>query len=184
MKTTITSVMILLLACAPVIAQPESESQPSPDEQALLQSAYLGQLEEVRRLVPGILSPDTIDAEKRTPLMFASFNGHTPVIAYLLEAGAAVDSTDSAGRTALMYAASGPFPEAVAMLLVWGAEVNIQGTLEGFTPLMTAAAEGQAEVVEILLDAGADRDLKDQDGDTALSFARENGHSHVVALLE
>jgi ankyrin repeat protein len=106
------------------------------------------------------------------------------VIEYLLEAGATIDSTDTAGRTALMYASSGPFPEAVAMLLGWGANVNVQGSLEGFTALMTAAAEGHVEIVEILLAAGADRDLKDKDGDTALSFAKQNGHDKVVALLE
>ena len=40
------------------------------------------------------------------------------------------------------------------------------------------------EVVEILLDGGADTTLKDKDGDTALSFSRENEHAKVAALLE
>jgi ankyrin repeat protein len=83
-----------------------------------------------------------------------------------------------------MYAASGPFAETVELLLKRGAEVNVQGALEGFTPLMTAAAEGLADVVRILLEAGANRDIKDQDGDTALTFARQNGHTEVVKLLE
>jgi ankyrin repeat protein len=49
---------------------------------------------------------------------------------------------------------------------------------------MTAAAEGQLEVVRHLLDHGADRSLEDTDGDTALTFARQNGHAEVVKLLE
>jgi ankyrin repeat protein len=56
--------------------------------------------------------------------------------------------------------------------------------LEGFTALMTAAAEGQLEVVRLLLERGADPTLVDTDGDTALSFARQNGHTMVAQLLE
>jgi ankyrin repeat protein len=102
----------------------------------------------------------------------------------LLDAGAEIDSRDGNGRTALLYASSGPFEETVTLLLTRGAEVNAQGSLEGFTALMTAAAEGQVEVVRRLLDHGADRSIEDTDGDTALTFARQNGHSEVVELLE
>jgi ankyrin repeat protein len=49
---------------------------------------------------------------------------------------------------------------------------------------MTAAAEGQLEVVQLLLDRGADPSLEDADGDTALSFAREKGHLEVADLLK
>ena len=116
--------------------------------------------------------------------MLAAFNGHTPVLQFLLEEGAEVEAKDVNGRTALMYASSGPFEEAVAFLLEHGAEVDVQGTLEGFTALMTAASEGLVEVVRLLLAHGADPSLVDKDGDTAASFARQNGHSEVVELLE
>ena len=101
-----------------------------------------------------------------------------------VDAGAAIEAKDGNGRTALMNASSGPFSETVELLLKKGASVNVQGTLEGFTPLMTAAAEGLVDVVRLLLTYGADRNLEDQDGDTALSFAKRNGHTEVVELLE
>jgi ankyrin repeat protein len=182
MKLFITSLALLLSVCAPLVAQ--THAQPTLDEQALMESAYLGQLEEVHRLVLDQTSVDAVDAQERSPLMFAAFNGHTLVIEYLLGAGATIDAKDSAGRSALMYASSGPFAETVGLLLEWGADVNIQGTLEGFTPLMTAAAEGRVDVVHLLLAAEADANVEDKDGDTALSFARENGHAEIVALLE
>ena len=76
MKTTLTGLILLLLVSATALAQ----SQTTPDEQALLESAYLGRIDEVQRLVPDLLPPDTADADQRTPLMFASFNGHTSVM--------------------------------------------------------------------------------------------------------
>jgi ankyrin repeat protein len=115
--------------------------------------------------------------------MWAAFNGHTPVVGYLLLQGAKLDAKDENGRTSLMYASSGPYSETVEFLLKKGADVNLQGTLEGFTALMTAAAEGQVEVVRVLLSHGADAKLKDVDGDTAESFASQKGHSAVVDLL-
>jgi len=166
----------------PLAAQ--DSTRPASAEQALMESAYLGNLEEVKRLVSAGAVVDAADPEKRTSLMWAAFNGHTAGVGYLLEKDAKIDAKDASGRTALMYASSGPFAETVELLLKKGAEVNVQGTLEGFTALMTAAAEGQLKVVRLLLEYGADPSLEDEDGDTAESFAREKGHSAVVELLE
>ncbi len=182
MKTFMILIAMLWSVCVPLAGQ--TPVQLTPEEQALFESAQLGKLDQVERLVSEGTAVDVVDPDHRTPMMFAAFNGHTAVIGFLLEKGAEVDNRDINGRTALMYASSGPFEETVKLLLAKGAEVNVQGTLEGFTALMTAAAEGQIEIVRLLLDHGADRSLEDTDGDTALSFARENGHAEVVAMLE
>lgn len=179
--TTMT-VLFLFSLGAPVPAQvapPENTT-----EQELMESALAGNLDNVRRLVSEGANVDSVDAEKRTALMFAAFNGHTQVVEYLLQIGAKLEHKDSTGRTALLYASSGPYPETVELLLKKKAKVNIQGTLEGFTALMTAAAEGQIEVVRLLLEYGADPDIVDTDNDTAASFARLNGHTAVEALLK
>jgi ankyrin repeat protein len=181
MKMLILAVGLLSIFAAPIAAQ---QSPPTPEELALFEAAYDGNLADVERLVAGGVAVDAVDPENRTPMMFAAFNGHRQVVSFLLTGGAAVDFKDGNGRTALMYAASGPFVETVEVLLDAGAEIDIQGTLEGFTALMTAAAEGQTEVVRLLLERGADPTLKDVDGDTALSFARQNGHTAVVERLE
>lgn len=182
MKSALVVPVLLWRLGAPLAAQ--DSLAPASAEQALMESAYFGNLEEVKRLVSAGATVDAADPEKRTSLMWAAFNGHTAVVGYLLEKGAELDAKDASGRTALMYASSGPFAETVELLLKQGAAVNTQGTLEGFTALMTAAAEGQLDVVRLLLEHGADPSLEDEDGDTAASFAREKGHSAVVELLE
>jgi ankyrin repeat protein len=49
--------------------------------------------------------------------------------------------------------------------------------------LQNAAYEGHVEVVENLLDQGADKDKADNDGNTALHLAAENGHFEVANVL-
>lgn len=153
-------------------------------EAAFLGMAFKGDLGAVQQFVSKGTPVDSINDDKSTALMWAAYNGHTPVVAYLLEQGATVDLKDNNGRTALLYASSGPFPETVGLLLRKGADVNVQGTTEGFTALMMAAAEGQVEVVRVLLLNGASIDVIDRDGDTAKKFAREKGHNEVLKLLQ
>ena len=150
----------------------------------LRQASLQGQLARVKKMVRQGLDVSQTDYQGRTPLMFASFNGHTKVAGLLLEEEAKVNHTDNAGRTALMLAASGPFPETAELLINHGAKVNAVDNAEKWTPLMFAAAEGNLEVVEVLLENQADACQKDNDGETALTFAQDNDHPKVVELLK
>src|SRR5207249_7236613 len=50
--------------------------------------------------------------------------------------------------------------------------------------LMIAAAKGHADVVELLVRAGADVEAQTEHGDTALSIARARGDQKVIKLLD
>ncbi len=161
----------------------ESFTSGKDNEQALFALSENGKYEQVKQLLNKKTNPNARDQDGRTPIMLASFNGHTHVVELLLDLGAEVDTRDFSGRTALIYASTGPFPKTVELLLEQGANPNTIDDVEHFTSLMHAAAEGQLEVVKILLAHRADPALKDVDGDTAESFARKNGHTAVVDLL-
>ena len=126
---------------------------------------------------------DHRDEEQRTALHLAAFEGHYAVVGLLIEHGADIDAIDGVGRTPLMFAASGPFPRTVQYLLDAGAEVDVVDNDEQFTALMFAAAEGQLENVKYLVEAGADVSRKDVDGETAIDFAKANGHAEVAQWL-
>ncbi len=162
----------------------KEEPAAGADEGALWDAALEGRLQAVLSALSKGADVNALDQEKRSALMLAAFNGHTEVVRALIEKGASVNATDSMGRTALMFASSGPSPDTVWLLLENKADPDVQDSGEGWTALMFAAGEGLAEVVQVLLEHGADRTLKDVDGDTALDFARKNGHTRVVRLLD
>jgi ankyrin repeat protein len=182
MKKLLAFMTLLLVVNVPLAAQ--NAPLNITLEKAFLEMAFNGNLGAVREFVTKGTPVDSTIDDKSTALMWSSFNGHTAVVAYLLEQSATVDMKDINGRTALLYASSGPYPETVGLLLRNGADVNVQGKTEGFTPLMMAAAEGNIEVVRVLLLNGATVGTVDRDGDTASKFARENGHADVLKLLQ
>ena len=63
-------------------------------------------------------------------------------------------------------------PDFVRTLVKHGAEVNAQ-TKEGQTPLMVSVMN--AGITKALLECGADSSLRDQDGETALDYAKKPG---------
>lgn len=54
---------------------------------------------------------------------------------------------------------------------------------QGYTALMIAAANGFAEALDVLIDAGADPTISLADGKTAADFAREREHPELAKRL-
>ncbi len=72
--------------------------------------------------------------------------------------------------------------EAVVARLEAGEDINQMGP-GGATPLIEAARRGNAQLVEVLLAAGAEPMLKDGEQESALLKAAANGHRDICALL-
>ena len=56
-------------------------------------------------------------------------------------------------------------------------------TAEAYTELMAAADKGHPEIVNFLLEAGADVNARDFSGYSALGFAQNAGHAEIVDML-
>ena len=91
-----------------------------------------------------------------TPLALACENGSAPVVERLLSAGVSPNTTGPLGETALHLCARTGRPEAVKALIARGATVDTIENWRGQTPLMWAAAEGHADTMRLLIEAGAD----------------------------
>lgn len=53
--------------------------------------------------------------------------------------------------------------------MVWLSQVDVKSS--GKTALQVASHQGYLEIVQLLLKAGADLQLQDEDGDTALHYS-------------
>ncbi len=77
---------------------------------------------------------------------------------------------DEANSSPLIAACSFGSKEIVEYLISIGANVNIQAEIDGITPLMLAVGGGEIEKVKILLRNGADKNIKDKNGKTAIGY--------------
>lgn len=156
---------------------------------ALWMAAAAGLESTVRELLTHGADPDDADGGSRAALAHAAASGHHACVAVLLEEGAEVNRENQWDETALYKAAYGGHEACVALLLAAGANPN-RSNINGRTPLMAAAWDGHREMCSQLLNAGADPNIKSQfkkrnsqEGDTAVYWARANGHEECVAVL-
>ncbi|WP_430812513.1 MULTISPECIES: ankyrin repeat domain-containing protein [unclassified Carboxylicivirga] len=150
---------------------------------AYFQAALNGDLDGLKSAIEQGVDVNVKDENAHTALMLSAYNGHHHVMAYLIEKEAQIDAVDGVQRTALMFACTGPFLEAVELLINAGAEVNAVDSHESWTPAMMAAAEGQLDVLKLLVKHGADLSMVDVDGESSLDFAKSNGHGEVASYI-
>lgn len=165
------------------IKLPHAPTSIDPKEKALFQSAWDGDLEKVQVLVIEGADVNFADVKGRTPLIIAAHKGHLSIVEFLHGKGADINAKDSNHETALNYASRRSFNELAEYLLSNGAEVNIKSKKRGRTVLMIAAGQGNAELVQWLLDKGADPTTQDMFGATAAVYAGKRDHSAIIEML-
>ncbi|EQC28010.1 hypothetical protein SDRG_14282 [Saprolegnia diclina VS20] len=102
-------------------------------------------------------------------------DGDMDAVKAYLAAGVSVDAQDENGYTPLQAAVSYNQTELVAYLLAQGAKVSL-GDNDDETPLHFCES---VEVAELLLDAGADLNVKNADGRTPLDAALDEDNEEL-----
>ena len=155
---------------------------------ALMRAAESGAAHIVSLLLEAGAAPDAVNRRGMTALMFAAKEGSADSFKKLLAAGADPARKTNRGRTALMHAARRGRHNIIEELLKIEevkdlAHVNHQTERRGRTALMHAARGGHIQIVSLLLEAGADAALKDNDKTTALMFASMECRPQAVEKL-
>jgi ankyrin repeat protein len=117
------------------------------------------------------------------PLHAAVGSGRLDQVKQFIEAGADVNGRDGAGSTPLMMAVLAANPQITRFLLSRRADVNARCGQNGSTALSYAVQAGRADLVAILLAAGARVDLRYREQQTVLHIAAVGHSAECVKLL-
>jgi len=174
-------------------------------ESPLMTASRTGNAEVVRQLLAAGANPNIAVTRQQTPLMWAAGRGHGDVVAALVEYGADVDARtevrseyvktekeqdshsaykiwiEEGGYTPLMFAAGAGDLGSARALVIGGSDVNSLSAF-GLTPAIMAVHGGNAELLEFLLQQGAEVNPT-ASGHTPLHVAVLRGNIEAVKVL-
>ncbi|NER12224.1 hypothetical protein GWK08_02105 [Leptobacterium flavescens] len=162
--------------------------------------AYYGDVSGIKYLISKGASLD--DLGKNYDLNGAAFHGHWQLCQYLLEEGADPNYAHPETGESILHnslcSSNRPVSNLILkLLLFYGADPNVKtiagkesggfmrdAYTKGETPLHRAAAFGNEDTITLLLEAGADKSLKDINGESPLSWASwHNRPGKILSLL-
>ena len=151
-------------------------------------AVHTDQLEVFNLLVEHGANINIRDDRSDNPLLYAGAEGKLDFVRASIAAGADTTITNRFGGTALIPAADRGHVEIVRELLTTS-DVNIDHVNNlGWTALLEAVILGDGgkkhqEIVQLLIEYGANVNLADSDGVTPLSHAKKRGFREMVDML-
>lgn len=154
----------------------------------LLLAASKDRLPVARLLVYLGADPDALDDRHDTPWLVTGVTGSVAMAEVLLPAGPDLTIRNRFGGVSSIPASERGHVDYVRRVVKTGIDVNHVNDL-GWTALLEAVILGDgsrryAEIVRILLDAGADPAIADRNGVTALAHAERRGYEEIARILQ
>ncbi|MCC7386607.1 MAG: ankyrin repeat domain-containing protein [Deltaproteobacteria bacterium] len=164
---------------------PRAPSHNDEEAQRLLQAAFdaarAGDSSQIGRLLDQGVPVNAQNERGDTMLMLASYHGHLAATELLLARGGDPMLRNASGQNPLAGAAFKGHLEIIRRLATQ-ASVDEAGP-DGKTALMFAAMFNKVDVVQLLLELGADPRRTDLSGNTAETLAATMGGADAAALL-
>jgi ankyrin repeat protein len=181
LRTAIIGVAALALSAGAAMAGPLHDAARAEDSALVL------------KLLEDGADVNEQDESGETPLMHAALVDRLPghlVLDLLLRRGADATIRNDRGMTVLHAAAMTGHVVAVPYFLGEGPvgpdariDINDHDNKFGVTPLIVAAEENRGSVVAFLITLGADLEITERHGYTALTRAFYHGHDEIIAIL-
>ncbi len=178
---------------------------------ALMRACYYGHRDIAAQLINAGADIDAVCNTGNTPLIYACAKGYLDIVSLLINFKVDVNYKTNNGFTALMCACQKGYLEIASILIEHGADVDAKNSAayindkennnakrekdnptfysvgqyySGNTALMSAARRGYVDIVNLLINSGADRNALDHNGNTAMMLAKYHNHNEIVKLLE
>lgn len=139
-------------------------------------------IEIVRVLLKSKADPNAKNSEGESCLIMAVESRKPEIVQAIIDGGADVQFVTEDGNSPALVAAQDGMPESFEIIKILGkAKANMNVSNLVYTPLVYAVQQGNKELVQTLLDAGADANAKTQSGQLPLQHALDN--SEILQLL-
>ena len=164
------------------------DSRDDEGRTALLIATHANSVEAARLLIQAGADVNAKDRLKDSPYLYAGAEGRLEILKMTVAAGADLKSVNRFGGTALTPAAHHGHVEVVRYLLTTEIDIDQVNNL-GWTALLEAVILGDGstiyqQIVELLLQAGADISIGDNQDINALEHARARQQTEIIRLLE
>lgn len=156
---------------------------------AVLAATHGRQTETVKALIQARADVNIRDKRLDNPFLYAGAEGLLEILKLTIEAGADPTLTNRFGGVALIPASERGHVEVVRELLT-RTKINVNHVNNlGWTALLEAiilsnGGPRHQQIVQLLIEHGADVNLPDKNGVTPLQHARQRGYTEIAQLLE
>ncbi|PEK91157.1 ankyrin repeat domain-containing protein [Bacillus mycoides] len=155
---------------------------------SLMIATYKNDVKTAKALIDAGADVNIQDDMKNNPFLYAGAEGYLDILKLTIDAGADPTLTNRYGGTALIPASEHGYIDVIKELLTrTNIDVNHVNNL-GWTALMEAIVlsngdETQQQVIQLLIEHGADINIPDNDGITPLQHARTHNFEEIEKIL-
>lgn len=171
-----------------LLAQPiQIDVRDASGSTALLVATRANNFDAAQALINAGADVNAKDQIQDSPYLYAGARGYLKILKLTLQHGADLKSTNRYGGTALIPAAERGHVDTVRTLIDAGVDVDHINNL-GWTALLEAIILGNGtqpyqQIVDVLIAAGANVNIPDGDGITALEHAHARGYTAIEKAL-